>query len=227
LNNKGEIVMALNLMLMGLPGAGKGTQAEKIVDEYKIPHISTGDIFRAAMKNGTPMGLEAKKFIDKGELVPDEVTNGIVKERLAKDDVNDGYMLDGFPRNMAQAEALDEFGKELGKSLNCVINIHVDPESLMERLTGRYICRDCGATYHKVFNPTKVEGTCDRCGGHEFFQREDDKPETVKNRLDVNIKMNTPLLDFYKKQGLLYEVNGNQDIDKVFADIKEILDQIK
>lgn len=219
--------MALNLMLMGLPGAGKGTQAEKIVDEYKIPHISTGDIFRAAMKNGTPMGLEAKKFIDKGELVPDEVTNGIVKERLAKDDVNDGYMLDGFPRNMAQAEALDEFGKELGKSLNCVINIHVDPESLMERLTGRYICRDCGATYHKVFNPTKVEGTCDRCGGHEFFQREDDKTETVKNRLDVNIKMNTPLLDFYKKQGLLHEVNGNQDIDKVFADIKEILDQIK
>lgn len=219
--------MALNLMLMGLPGAGKGTQAEKIVDEYKIPHISTGDIFRAAMKNGTPMGLEAKKFIDKGELVPDEVTNGIVKERLAKDDVNDGYMLDGFPRNMAQAEALDEFGKELGKSLNCVINIHVDPVSLMERLTGRYICRDCGATYHKVFNPTKVEGTCDRCGGHEFFQREDDKPETVKNRLDVNIKMNTPLLDFYKKQGLLHEVNGNQDIDKVFADIKEILDQIK
>ncbi|MGM9893231.1 MAG: adenylate kinase [Ligilactobacillus ruminis] len=219
--------MALNLMLMGLPGAGKGTQAEKIVDEYKIPHISTGDIFRAAMKNGTPMGLEAKKFIDKGELVPDKVTNGIVKERLAKDDVNDGYMLDGFPRNMAQAEALDEFGKELGKSLNCVINIHVDPESLMERLTGRYICRDCGATYHKVFNPTKVEGTCDRCGGHEFFQREDDKPETVKNRLDVNIKMNTPLLDFYKKQGLLHEVNGNQDIDKVFADIKEILDQIK
>ena len=219
--------MALNLMLMGLPGAGKGTQAEKIVDEYKIPHISTGDIFRAAMKNGTPMGLEAKKSIDKGELVPDEVTNGIVKERLAKDDVNDGYMLDGFPRNMAQAEALDEFGKELGKSLNCVINIHVDPESLMERLTGRYICRDCGATYHKVFNPTKVEGTCDRCGGHEFFQREDDKPETVKNRLDVNIKMNTPLLDFYKKQGLLHEVNGNQDIDKVFADIKEILDQIK
>ena len=217
----------MRLILLGAPGAGKGTQAEKIVDEYKIPHISTGDIFRAAMKNGTPMGLEAKKFIDKGELVPDEVTNGIVKERLAKDDVNDGYMLDGFPRNMAQAEALDEFGKELGKSLNCVINIHVDPESLMERLTGRYICRDCGATYHKVFNPTKVEGTCDRCGGHEFFQREDDKPETVKNRLDVNIKMNTPLLDFYKKQGLLHEVNGNQDIDKVFADIKEILDQIK
>ncbi len=218
--------MALNLMLMGLPGAGKGTQAEKIVDQYHIPHISTGDIFRAAMKNNTPMGIEAKSYIDKGELVPDEVTNGIVKERLAKDDVNDGYMLDGFPRNMAQAEALETFGAQLGKPLNCVINIHVDPESLMERLTGRYICRNCGATYHKIFNPTKVEGTCDRCGEHEFYQREDDKPETVKNRLDVNIKMNTPLLDFYKKQGILHEVEGNQDIDKVFADIKAVLDQI-
>ena len=218
--------MALNLMLMGLPGAGKGTQAEKIVDQYHIPHISTGDIFRAAMKNNTPMGIEAKSYIDKGELVPDEVTNGIVKERLAKDDVNDGYMLDGFPRNMAQAEALETFGAQLGKPLNCVINIHVDTESLMERLTGRYICRNCGATYHKIFNPTKVEGTCDRCGEHEFYQREDDKPETVKNRLDVNIKMNTPLLDFYKKQGILHEVDGNQDIDKVFADIKAVLDQI-
>lgn len=219
--------MALNLMLMGLPGAGKGTQAEKIVDQYHVPHISTGDIFRAAMKDNTPMGVEAKRYMDKGELVPDEVTNGIVKERLAKDDVDNGYMLDGFPRNMAQAEALDTFGAELGKSLNCVINIHVDPESLMERLTGRYICRNCGATYHKIFNPTKVEGTCDRCGEHEFYQREDDKPETVKNRLDVNIKMNTPLLDFYKKQGILHEVDGNQDIDKVFADIKAVLDQIK
>ena len=219
--------MALNLMLMGLPGAGKGTQAEWIVDEYKIPHISTGDIFRAAMKNGTEMGKEAKKYIDKGELVPDEVTNGIVKDRLAEDDVNDGYMLDGFPRNMAQAEALDQFGAELGKPLNCVINIDVDPESLMERLTGRFVCRDCGATYHKVFNPTKVEGTCDRCGGHNFFQRDDDKPETVKNRLDVNMKMNTPLLDFYKQKGILHNVDGNQDIDAVFVAIKQVLDSIK
>lgn len=219
--------MALNLMLMGLPGAGKGTQAERIVDEYKIPHISTGDIFRAAMKNGTEMGKEAKKYIDKGELVPDEVTNGIVKDRLAEDDVNDGYMLDGFPRNMVQAEALDQFGAELGKPLNCVINIDVDPESLMERLTGRFVCRDCGATYHKVFNPTKVEGTCDRCGGHNFFQRDDDKPETVKNRLDVNTKMNTPLLDFYKQKGILHNVDGNQDIDAVFAAIKQVLDSIK
>lgn len=219
--------MALNLMLMGLPGAGKGTQAERIVDEYKIPHISTGDIFRAAMKNGTEMGKEAKKYIDKGELVPDEVTNGIVKDRLAEDDVNDGYMLDGFPRNMVQAEALDQFGAELGKPLNCVINIDVDPESLMERLTGRFVCRDCGATYHKVFNPTKVEGTCDRCGGHNFFQRDDDKPETVKNRLDVNMKMNTPLLDFYKQKGILHNVDGNQDIDAVFTAIKQVLDSIK
>lgn len=219
--------MAMNLMLMGLPGAGKGTQAERIVDEYKIPHISTGDIFRAAMKNETPMGLEAKKYINKGELVSDEVTNGIVKERLAQDDTNVGFLLDGFPRNMAQAEALTEMGKKLGKELNGVINIHVDPESLMERLTGRYICRNCGATYHKVFNPTKVEGTCDRCGEHEFYQRDDDKPETVKNRLDVNIKMNTPLLDYYKENGLLHEVDGNQDIDKVFADIKAILDNLK
>ena len=215
--------MAMNLMLMGLPGAGKGTQAERIVDEYKIPHISTGDIFRAAMKNETPMGLEAKKYINKGELVPDEVTNGIVKERLAQDDTNVGFLLDGFPRNMAQAEALTEMGKELGKELNGVINIHVDPESLMERLTGRYICRNCGATYHKVFNPTKVEGTCDRCGGHEFFQREDDKPEVVKNRLEVNKKMNTPLRDFYEEKGILSTVNGEQTPEKVFEDIDKIL----
>ncbi|MFK5676525.1 adenylate kinase [Ligilactobacillus sp. LYQ60] len=219
--------MGLDLMLMGLPGAGKGTQAERIVDEYKIPHISTGDIFRAAIKNGTEMGKEAKKYIDKGELVPDEVTNGIVKERLAEDDVNDGYMLDGFPRNMVQAKALDQFGAELGKPLNCVINIDVDPQSLMERLTGRFVCRDCGATYHKVFNPTKVAGTCDRCGGHNFFQRDDDKPETVKNRLDVNMKMNTPLLDFYKQKGILYNVDGNQEIDAVFAAIKQVLATIK
>lgn len=219
--------MGLDLMLMGLPGAGKGTQAERIVDEYKIPHISTGDIFRAAIKNGTEMGKEAKKYIDKGELVPDEVTNGIVKERLAEDDVNNGYMLDGFPRNMVQAKALAQFGAELGKPLNCVINIDVDPQSLMERLTGRFVCRDCGATYHKVFNPTKVEGTCDRCGGHNFFQRDDDKPETVKNRLDVNMKMNTPLLDFYKQKGILHNVDGNQEIDAVFAAIKQVLATIK
>ena len=215
--------MSLNLMLMGLPGAGKGTQAERIVDEYKVVHISTGDIFREAMKNETPMGLEAKKYIDKGELVPDEVTNGIVKERLSQDDVKAGYLLDGYPRNMSQAHALEKIGQELGRPLTGVINIDVDPDSLMERLTGRFICRNCGATYHKVFNPTKVEGTCDRCGGHDFYQRDDDKPETVKNRLDVNIKMNTPLLDFYKQKDLLHNVKGNQEITAVYSYIENIL----
>ena len=215
--------MSLNLMLMGLPGAGKGTQAERIVDEYKVVHISTGDIFREAMKNETPMGLEAKKYIDKGELVPDEVTNGIVKERLSQDDVKAGYLLDGYPRNMSQAHALEKIGQELGRPLTGVINIDVDPDSLMERLTGRFICRNCGATYHKVFNPTKVEGACDRCGGHDFYQRDDDKPETVKNRLDVNIKMNTPLLDFYKQKDLLHNVKGNQEITAVYSDIENIL----
>ena len=215
--------MSMNLVLMGLPGAGKGTQAQYIVNDFNIPHISTGDIFRAAMKNETPMGLQAKQFIDKGELVPDEVTNGIVKERLAQDDVKDGFMLDGFPRNLAQAEALNQMLDADGKNLDAVINIHVDPEVLVDRLSGRFICRNCGATYHKLYNQPKVEGTCDVCGSHEFYQRDDDKPATVKNRLAVNIKLNTPLIDFYEKQGCLYQINGEQDIDKVYQAIKEVL----
>lgn len=218
--------MSMNLILMGLPGAGKGTQAQKIVEDFDIMHISTGDIFREAMKNETEMGLAAKKFIDKGELVPDEVTNGIVKERLAQDDVAKGYMLDGYPRTIDQAEALDQFGTELGRNVDAVINIHVEPSVLIERLSGRYICRTCGATYHKVYNPTKVAGTCDVCGGHDFYQREDDKPETVKNRLDVNVKMNTPLVDFYQKKGLLHTVDGDRDIQDVYNDIKAVLSQL-
>jgi adenylate kinase len=217
---------ALNLMLMGLPGAGKGTQAERIVDQYHVPHISTGDIFRAAIKNQTEMGVKAKSFIDRGELVPDEVTNGIVRDRLTEADTAVGFLLDGFPRNLSQAKALELMGKELDRSLTAVINIHVDPDSLLERLTGRYICRSCGATYHKLFNPTKEAGTCDRCGGHEFYQREDDKPATVKNRLDVNLKMNTPLIDFYQQQNLLHEINGNQPIEKVFADVQQVLNKL-
>lgn len=217
---------ALNLMLMGLPGAGKGTQAERIVDQYHVPHISTGDIFRAAIKNQTEMGVKAKSFIDRGELVPDEVTNGIVRDRLTEADTAVGFLLDGFPRNLAQAKALELMGKELDRSLTAVINIHVDPDSLLERLTGRYICRSCGATYHKLFNPTKEAGTCDRCGGHKFYQREDDKPATVKNRLDVNLKMNTPLIDFYQQQNLLHEINGNQPIEKVFADVQQVLNKL-
>ncbi|MFC0361592.1 adenylate kinase [Enterococcus canintestini] len=213
----------MNLVLMGLPGAGKGTQAERIVDAYQIPHISTGDMFRAAMANETALGLEAKAYMDKGELVPDEVTNGIVKERLAEPDTDKGFLLDGFPRTLDQAKALDQMLKELGKKLDAVVEIHVPSEILVERLAGRYMCRNCGATYHKIFNPTKVEGTCDRCGGHEFYQREDDKPETVKNRLAVNIKSSEPILSYYKDQGLLQSIDGDRDIDAVFADVQKII----
>ena len=155
----------MNLVLMGLPGAGKGTQAERIVEEYNIPHISTGDMFRAAMKEETPLGLEAKSYMDKGELVPDEVTIGIVRERLAKDDCQKGFLLDGFPRTVAQAEALEQLLAEMDRRLDYVINIEVNKDSLLERLTGRRICKDCGATYHLVFNPPAKEGVCDRCGG--------------------------------------------------------------
>ncbi len=213
----------MNLILMGLPGAGKGTQAERIEQAYPIAHISTGDMFRAAMAAGTELGQKAKAFMDAGSLVPDEVTVGIVKERLAKPDTDAGYMLDGFPRTIAQAEALETLTADINKPVDAVINIDVAPEKLIERLSGRYICKNCGATYHKIYNPTKVEGTCDNCGGHVFFQRDDDKPATVKNRLKVNIEMNTPLLDFYKQRNLLYTVNGDQDIDLVFAEIKKIL----
>ncbi|NVY96042.1 adenylate kinase [Lactobacillus sp. DCY120] len=218
----------MNLMLMGLPGAGKGTQAEKIVDTYSVIHISTGDMFRAAMANETPVGVKAKSFIDQGELVPDEVTNAIVKERLGQADLaSQGYMLDGFPRNIDQAHALTQINQELGKTLDAVIDIQVEPKVLVDRLSGRFICRTCGATYHKLYNPTKVEGTCDHCGGHDFYQREDDKPATVKNRLDVNLKMNAPLVDFYQQAGILHQVNGDQDIAEVFAEVQTILDQIK
>lgn len=213
----------MNLILMGLPGAGKGTQAEKIVDTYGIPHISTGDMFRAAMQNETALGLEAKSYIDKGALVPDDVTNGIVKERLAESDTDKGFLLDGFPRTLDQAEALDKMLTELNKKIDAVIDIHVAEDILVERLAGRFICRTCGATYHKIFNPPTVEGTCDRCGGHEFYQREDDKPETVKNRLAVNIKSSAPILDFYKNKNLLHTIDGNREIDTVFSEVKEII----
>ncbi|CAI2628046.1 Adenylate kinase [Apilactobacillus kunkeei] len=219
--------MSMNLILMGLPGAGKGTQAESIIENYGIPHISTGDIFRAAIKDQTEMGLKAKQYIDKGNLVPDDVTCGIVKDRLAQDDTKKGYMLDGFPRTIEQANALQEICKELDRPLDAVINIDVDPKVLVDRLSGRFICKNCGATYHKLYKMPKVEDTCDICGGHEFYQRSDDKPETVKNRLDVNIKMNTPLIDFYKERDLLFTVDGGQDIDDVTKDIDKILKQFK
>ena len=167
---------------MGLPGAGKGTQAEQIVDQYEIPHISTGDMFRSAIKEGTVLGLQAKSFMDKGELVPDEVTIGIVRERLSKADCEKGFLLDGFPRTVPQAEALETILSDLNREIDFVINIDVKKELLMERLTGRRICKSCGSTYHLVFNPPATEGVCDRCNG-EFYQREDDNKETVQNLL--------------------------------------------
>lgn len=212
----------MNLVLMGLPGAGKGTQAERLVEEYKVPHISTGDMFRAAIKEETELGLEAKSFMDKGELVPDEVTIGIVRERLGKNDCEKGFLLDGFPRTVAQAEALENILADMNRKLDYVINIKVDQDILMERLTGRRICKNCGATYHLVFNPPAKEGVCDKCGG-ELYQRDDDNEETVGNRLEVNLKQSQPLLDFYEKKGYLRNIDGQQDINKVFADIKELL----
>ncbi|BCJ87318.1 adenylate kinase [Effusibacillus dendaii] len=212
----------MQVIFMGLPGAGKGTQAEKIVESFGIPHISTGDIFRAAMAEGTPLGLKAKEYVDKGQLVPDEVTIGIVRERLARPDTEKGFLLDGFPRTVPQAEALDRALNEMGRKIDVVIHLDVDREKLLARLTGRRICRSCGATYHVIFNPPKEEGKCDKCGG-ELYQRADDSIETVATRLDVNIKQQEPLLQFYKKQGLLQAVNGEAEIGEVFSQISDIL----
>jgi len=207
---------------MGLPGAGKGTQAERIVDKYDIPHISTGDMFRAAMKEETELGLQAKSFIDKGELVPDEVTIGIVRERLGKNDCQKGFLLDGFPRTVAQADALEGILTDLNKQIDYVINIQVNKDILMERLTGRRICKQCGATYHLVFNPPANEGKCDKCGG-ELYQRADDNEETVANRLEVNLQQTQPLLDFYNEKGYLRNIDGEQDIDLVFNDVDQLV----
>ncbi len=212
----------MNLVLMGLPGAGKGTQAERIVENYDIPHISTGDMFRAAIKEGTELGMKAKSFMDQGALVPDEVTIGIVKERLAKDDCKKGFLLDGFPRTVPQAEALEVLLTELDRQIHYVINIEVDTSKLMDRLTGRRICKSCGATYHMVFNPPARDGVCDKCGG-ELYQRSDDNAETVGNRLEVNIKQTQPLLDFYNEKGYLRNINGDQDIEDVAKDLDKLL----
>lgn len=207
---------------MGLPGAGKGTQAEQIVEKYNIPHISTGDMFRAAMKNNTELGKKAKSFMDNGDLVPDEVTNGIVRERLAEDDAKNGFLLDGFPRTVEQAEELENILNDLGTELDAVINIEVDKDVLMKRLSGRWICRTCGKTYHEIYNPPKVPGKCDLDGG-ELYQRDDDKKETVEKRLNVNMKQTKPLLDFYSEKGKLHNINGEQDIKDVFVDVEKIL----
>ncbi|EAC2683064.1 adenylate kinase [Listeria monocytogenes] len=212
----------MKLVLMGLPGAGKGTQAEQIVEKYNIPHISTGDMFRAAMKNNTELGRKAKSFMDNGDLVPDEVTNGIVRERLSEDDAKDGFLLDGFPRTVEQAQELENILSDLGTELDAVINIDVEKDVLMKRLSGRWICRTCGKTYHEIYNPPKVPGKCDLDGG-ELYQRDDDKKETVEKRLNVNMKQTKPLLDFYSEKGKLHNINGEQEIKDVFVDVEKIL----
>ncbi|RKP45122.1 adenylate kinase [Cohnella endophytica] len=212
----------MNILFMGPPGAGKGTQAERIVEQFGIPHISTGDAFRLAIKQGTPIGKKAKDFIDQGLLVPDEVTNGIVRERLAESDCANGFLLDGFPRTLAQAEALDGMLAEMGRKIEHVINLKVDPGFLLARITGRRICKTCGTTYHVVFNPPKQEGICDKDGG-ELYQRPDDTEEKVATRLEEYTNKTAPLLTYYGEKGSLREVDGEKDIDEVTTEIASLL----
>ncbi len=211
------------LLIMGPPGAGKGTQATNIVEKYSIPHISTGDMFREAIKQGTKMGVLAKSYMDKGELVPDDVTIGIVKDRLSQDDCKTkGFLLDGFPRNLEQAKSLDQIFEELNYKLDSVIDVHVDSKILIDRIVGRRVCKSCGATFHVEFNKPKTEGVCDVCSS-ELMTRKDDTIETAENRLNVYREQTQPLLDFYEKQNLLCKVNGDQQVDKVFADLVAVL----
>lgn len=212
----------MKLLIMGRPGAGKGTQAANIKEYFQIPHISTGDMFRAAIKNQTKLGLTAKDYMDKGLLVPDEVTIGIVRERLLEDDCKKGFLLDGFPRTIAQAESLESFLKENKIVLDAVLDVDVPAEILIQRMVGRRVCKGCGATYHVEFNAPKQEGICDVCGT-KLIQRNDDTYETAQNRLAVYDEQTAPLLEFYKKRNLLKTVDGNQALDKVFEDIKAVL----
>lgn len=213
----------MNLLIMGLPGAGKGTQAAKIVEKFNVAHISTGDMFRAAMANQTEMGILAKSYIDKGDLVPDEVTNGIVKERLVQDDIKEkGFLLDGYPRTIEQAHALDENLADLGIELQGVINIEIDPSKLVERLSGRIIHKETGETFHKVFNPPVGDYK-----EEDLYQREDDKPESVKRRLEVNIAQGQPIIDHYRAKGLVHDIEGDQDIDLVFQAIDTVLSKLQ
>lgn len=216
----------MDLILMGLPGAGKGTQAGTISQKYNIPHISTGDMFRAAIKQKTDLGVKAKEYLDTGGLVPDDVTVGIVRERLSEPDCQDGFLLDGFPRTTGQAEALEEILANLNRSIDYVINIEVPKEKLVERLAGRRVSPTSGETYHIKYNPPKVEGVCD-VDGSELIQREDDRPETVKKRLEVNIEQSQPLIDFYEQKGYLRNINGDRDIDQVRADIEKLLEGLR
>lgn len=213
----------MRLVLLGPPGAGKGTQASAIIKKYNIPHISTGDIFRANIKKSTELGKKAKAYMDKGQLVPDELVVSIVKDRLLEDDCKDGFLLDGFPRTVKQAEALDEELTKMELKLDHVINIDVESDELIKRAVGRRICKNCGATYHIEFNPPKKEEECDVCGG-ELYQRDDDTEKTVANRIEVYLKETKPLVDYYTKKGIIFSVDGKQAIEDVFKDIVKSLE---
>ena len=212
----------MKIVMLGAPGAGKGTQAKMIAEKYSIPHISTGDIFRANIKNGIELGKKAKSFIDKGQLVPDELTLDLIMDRFKEDDCKNGYVLDGFPRTIPQAEALDEALKANGEKVDFAIDIDVPDENIVRRMGGRRACVNCGATYHIVYSPTKVEGKCDECG-EELIVRDDDKPETVLSRLEVYHNQTQPLIDYYNEQGILKSVDGTIDMKDVFNEIVKIL----
>jgi adenylate kinase len=213
----------MNLILLGPPGAGKGTQAQMIVERYHIPQISTGDILRKAVKEGTPLGKKAKAFMDQGQLVPDEVVIGIIDARLRAPDCNPGFILDGFPRTIAQAEALQPILNKMGKSIDHVINIEVDTEELVRRLTGRRTCKNCGAMFHILFHPPKVEGICDRCGG-TLYQREDDKEETIRIRLNEYQRQTAPLIQYYQLKNCLRSIQGVGGQEEIFERIIRLLD---
>ena len=212
----------MKLIMLGAPGAGQGTQAKKIAEKYQIPHISTGDIFRANIKAGTELGMKAKSFMDQGQLVPDEVTIGMLLDRISQDDSKNGYVLDGFPRTIPQAESLTAALKERGEKIDYAVNVDVPDDNIINRMSGRRACVGCGATYHVVYNAPKSEDICDTCG-EKLILRDDDKPETVKNRLLVYHDQTQPLIDYYKKEGVLVEVDGTQNLEKVFQDIVAVL----
>ena len=212
----------MKIIMLGAPGAGKGTQAKQIADKYSIPHISTGDIFRANIKNGTELGKKAKQYMDQGALVPDELTCDLVMDRIQQDDCKNGFVLDGFPRTIPQAEALDSALVKINEKMDYAIDVDVPDENIVNRMSGRRACLNCGATYHLISIPPKVEGICDRCGS-EIVLREDDKPETVQKRLKVYHEQTQPLIDYYKNQGILKSVDGTQPMDEVFKAIVTIL----